>query len=98
MSTRVTASRGAISWVNARGGDLYVWIEPFTEGFGRARTSIEQPEDTVFERHDELTEFALHLERGAQFGRTLRIARRWFGLRPGVVANNGNLPTWGGPI
>jgi hypothetical protein len=71
------------------GGSLYVWIEAFG-AFGQAKADAEPPEGIDFDHYEDVTEFALWLEHEATFSETLRLARRWFGLRNGIVAYAGS--------
>jgi hypothetical protein len=75
--------------VKDRGGNLYVWTEPWTGGAWQARAALEPPAGIEFERDEDVYEFNLWLECGGSFSKTLRINRRWFGMRDGISVTSG---------
>lgn len=92
---RVTLGRGVASWVNDRGGLLYVWGDPFGDSFDVMKASPTRPEGVEFERSSAVTDFELFLESEMVFTRPMHIGRRWFGLRSGLAVNTGLIETAG---
>jgi hypothetical protein len=90
----VRVERGVVDYVNARGGELYVWAEPFGS-FARTCADTEPPPGVTFTRSDAVTEFALFVESGLDWP-SVTLARRWRGLRDGVVAETGHWVVAGG--
>jgi len=90
IATRFSVGRGVAKYVNAHGGTLYVWSEPFARGFDRLRASTTPPhgEDLVPVPLD--AGFSLLLGRNLlAWPRPLRLARRWWHPRGGVVVDSG---------
>jgi hypothetical protein len=81
--------RGVAAWVNAHGRNLYVWTEPWAGGAWHARADVEPPAGVEFDRDEDVWEFNLWLERGASFSTTVRVNRRWFGVRDGISVTSG---------
>lgn len=85
----VSLGRGVASYVNAHGGRLWAWGTPFGETFDAVHVSTEPPPDEEFVRFDYGTGFELNIERGLWNAKGLHLARRWWGLRDGIVAETG---------
>jgi hypothetical protein len=80
----VMLGRGVIDWVEAHGGRLYVWGDPFSDVFETMKASAVRPPGVDFVRSNAVTDFELHVERGLRNAGGVRLGRRWFGLRDGI--------------
>jgi hypothetical protein len=91
---KVKLKRGVADWVNANGGKLYLWGEPFG-GFHRIRADTNPPESIEFARSERVKEFNLYVERDQSWP-TVTLGRRWWGLRGGIDADTGYWVVAGG--
>jgi hypothetical protein len=82
----INIGRGVADDVRRNGGRLYLWGEPSGAGFYELLAGTHPPGARDFVRSNTVREFELYLEAGLQLGQAVRLARRWFGLRDGVVA------------
>ena len=80
---------GVADWVEAHGGRLFVWGDEFGRGFEWMKASIDPPSDVGFVRAGTIMQFELYVERGIAWSRPIRLDRRWFGLRDGIVVDTG---------
>lgn len=86
---RVALGRGVVAWVSDRGGELYVWGDPFSEGFDVMRASARPPAGVSFVPSDAVSGFRLFVEADMAFSSPIRLRRRWFGLRDGITVDTG---------
>jgi hypothetical protein len=88
--THVIVRRGVASYVDKRGGRLYLWGDPFTDDYEWMHAGTEHPGHVRFVRSAAVVdEFALFVEEGMPPWYRLRLGRRWWGLRGGVVVSLG---------
>lgn len=86
---RVIVGRGVAKWVNAHGGTLYVWGEPFGAELDKLRASTIRPDHCELALSQTVTDFELFVESGLYWRRGIHLGRRWFGLRGGVEVDTG---------
>jgi hypothetical protein len=87
---RITIGRGVVDYVRRRGGSLYIWGDPFGGGFERLRVSTSPPtKENELVLYENVREIELYLERYLLDARQIRVARRWWLPRGGLIAESG---------
>jgi hypothetical protein len=87
---RIKLGWGVVGYVRRRGGTLFVWGDPFGGGFDRLKAGTSPPEgDNEFVRYEPVTEVALYVETYLLDATRLRVARRWWHLQGGLIAESG---------
>ena len=87
---RITLAWGVVGYVRRRGGRLFVWGDPFGGGFDRLQAGTSPPKgDSEFVRYEQVTDVALYIETYLIDAARLRVARRWWHPRGGLIAESG---------